>query len=536
MGILRVAPRKSRGLASFYIWLAAILLGALSGLAAVAFLRAVHSIQYAAYGVGDYTVHQFAAKPLWHLVAVPVCAGLAVGLLIQFGTKEGRAHGIADVIRARDLTRSRVGLKAGVISAIVAAISLGGGASTGREGPVVHLAATLASALSRLLRAGESTSRTLLGCAVAAAVSALFNAPIAGTVFALEVVLGSYSLRVFAPIVAASVAGTVVSRTIVGDFPAFLLPPHEMESLWQLPAFILLGLLAAVTVFVLTRAIFAAEAAGNAIQNRFRLPLFIRPALAGILLGGMGYMVPQVIGVGYATTTNALYGSYFLGAAILVFLVKIVAVAISMGGRFGGGIFSPSIMLGALLGAAFGNVIAMVLSDPGTPVGIYALAGMGAVAAAVLGAPISTTLIVFEITGDYRTALAVMVAVSVAVLVSQRFLRRSFFFEQLERAGSPLSGGRHRHLLQTRMARDILRPFDARDAASESECAPLLAKGILVNEQAVLAEVLQVLDANSLEFVPVAGADGKLVGAVFHTDALRTYTRILARSYSDEHD
>ena len=193
--------------------------------------------------------------------------------------------------------------------------------------------------------------------------------------------------------------------------------------------------------------------------------------------------------MGYAATTTALYGSLAVETALLIIAVKMLAVAVSVGGRFGGGMFSPSLMLGALLGAAFGDVLVFHLHWALLPeIGLYALAGMGAFSAVILGAPISTTLIVFELTGDYRTALAVMLAVSVATVLAQRHLRRSFFYEQLERDGIPLSGGRHQFELQrTHVARIMDEPHGAEE---EERCRQLLAEGIAVSSDDTLARVL----------------------------------------------
>ena len=535
LGAVHVARRWANQIGTPYVWLLAILIGVLAGLASVAFRAGIDFVQTMAYGVDDSTVSLLAVAPWWLFFTVPACAGLAVGLLIQFGIADGRAHGIADVIRARDLDRGRVHVREGLVAALVSVISLGGGASTGREGPVVHLSATLSSAVSGLLRLEAGHARTLLGCAAAAGVSALFNAPIAGTLFALEVVLGAYSIRVFAPIVVASVFGTLVNRAMVGDFPAFAVPAQEMATLWQLPQFVVLGALAAAVAVALTRMIFAAEAAGDWVQSRLALPLFLRPAIAGLLLGGLGYWVPEVIGVGYAATTSALYGSFAVGAALLIIAVKMVAVAISVGGRFGGGLFSPSLMLGALLGAAFGDVLVFHLRWAELPeIGLYTLAGMGALSAVMLGAPISTTLIVFELTGDYRTALAVMVAVSVATVLAQRHLRRSFFYEQLERNGIPLSKGRHDYELRTTR---VVRIMDEPEGAEEeARCRQLLEAGIAVSPEDTLARVLALTVEHGLGYVPVAGKDGCLLAVAHRSDALALHSRSLAEEYNEQHD
>ena len=531
---LRVIQRRFRSVGGPYLWCLAIILGTAVGFASVGFRWAITTVQYQTYGVGDYTITIIAAMPWWIVFGVPVGIGLIVGLILQFLLGGRSALGVSDVIRARDLGRGRVNVRDGLVTSVVAALSLGGGASTGREGPVVHLGATIASAFSGLLRADAKTSRTLMGCAAAAGVSALFNAPIAGTVFALEVVLGRYSVRVFAPIVAASVAGAVVNRSFVGDFPAFLIAEHELSSFWLLPAFVLLGLFASVTAVTLAHSIFLADRVGTRIQTLLRMPLFLRPALAGVALGAIAYQAPEVVGVGYASTSIALGGSYLLQEAALIFVLKILAVAVSFGGRFGGGVFSPSLMLGALLGAMFGFVLQAWSETPSAiSIGLFALAGMGAVSASMLGAPISTTLIVFEITGDYRTALAVMVAVSIATVATQRMMRRSFFYEQLERAGIALSQGRHVHFLKTRLAEQFMREPEP---GQQAEIQELVEAGASVATTDSLGRILRVTEERQLDFLPVVDSSAQVKGVVLRSDALHASNHFLRRIHAEDLD
>lgn len=286
------------------------------------------------------------------------------------------------------------------------------------------------------------TNRDLLGCAVAAAVSASFNAPIAGTLFALEVVLRHFVMHAFAPIVIASVTGTVLNRLTFGDVTEFSLPESNALIFYtELPAFILLGLLCGIVAVIMMTSIFWTEDIASALQELTSIKRWIRPALAGGLIGIIAIWFPQVVGVGYDTISAALTGSLLLHDAIIFAVLKVIAVSITLGGRMGGGIFSPSLMLGSLTGLAFGLIAASIFPTISGEQTIHALAGMGAVAAAVLGAPISTTLIVFELTGDWQIGLAVMIAVAFSTITSRRLVGGSFFLSQLERRGIHLAKG-----------------------------------------------------------------------------------------------
>ena len=250
---------------------------------------------------------------------------------------------------------------------------------------MVHLAAVLSSRVSALIRADGITGRDLLGCAVAAAVSASFNAPLAGALFALEVVLRHFAVHAFAPIVVASAAGAVINHSTYGNVTEFDPQATELAFYVELPAFLILGLVCGLVATVLMRAIFRAEDAATELQRLTRMPPWLRPAAAGLLLGGLAVFYPHVIGVGYETTSDALTGDLLLREAMVFAVLKGVAVAVTMGGRMGGGVFSPSLMIGALTGLAYGVVATSTFPEVSSAPTLYALAGMGAVAAAVLG-------------------------------------------------------------------------------------------------------------------------------------------------------
>ncbi|MBF0251485.1 MAG: chloride channel protein, partial [Alphaproteobacteria bacterium] len=358
----------------------------------------------------------------------------------------------ADAIEASAMNGGRMSAGTGLRAAFVSALSIGAGASVGREGPAVHLGAALAGGLAKKLHLTRSLSRSLLGCGVAAAVAASFNAPIAGALFANEVVIGHYALRAFAPVVIASVTGTMASRAFYGDYPAFLIPPHEIGSYLGLPAFILIGLLAGGIAIALLKGIFAVQDAAE----KLPVPAWARPALGGFLVGLIALFLPQVMGVGYGVTDDALSGQMALGLLLAVLAAKVAATALSLGLGFGGGIFSPSLVVGAMLGGAFGIVATGLFPELDTGPGGYTLIGMGAVAAATLGAPISTTLIMFELTGDYELTLGVMLAAVMSTGVTRNVLGLSFFTLQLERRGLDLKGGFETALLRQHRVADVM--------------------------------------------------------------------------------
>ncbi len=532
---------RRRGPSQIQFWFIALMIGIAAGLAAVLFRFGVSFLQQTLYGVEDVTkLHSFAESLPWYWVLIiPMMGGVVVGIILHHFTPDGRVRSVSDVIEGAALNEGRVEKKAGIASALSSMITLGTGGSTGREGPVVHIAAMISSWVSNVIRADGITGRDLLGCAVAAAVSASFNAPIAGALFALEVVLRHFAVHAFAPIVIASVAGTVINRLVFGDTAEFALPgTTALEFYAELPAYLILGLVCGLVAVTLMRCVFWADDLETRLQTRLGLPYWLRPALAGALLGLLAIWFPHIIGVGYETTSAALTGKLLLHEAIVFAMIKVAAVAITMGGRMGGGIFSPSLMIGALTGLAFGLIATSVFPEISGSHTLYALAGMGAVAAAVLGAPISTTLIVFELTGDWQTGLAVMVSVSLSTALASRLVDRSFFLTQLERRNIHLAAGPQAYLLAMFRVAGVMRKTE--EGIDEDACWEMIAEGVYVDGNATLEAAMPIFDKSSVVFIPVVTLSGEgqapeLWGALYHVDALKAYNRALAATAAEEH-
>ncbi|MEM7319025.1 MAG: chloride channel protein [Pseudomonadota bacterium] len=533
---------RSRGPSQIQFWFIALAIGIAAGFAALFFRKGIDALQATVYGTDDVLMlHSFAESLDWHWVLlIPVVGGLIVGIILDRFTPDGRVRSVADVIEGAALTDGRVETRAGIASMFASLITLSSGGSSGREGPVVHIAGVISTWVSNRINADGITGRDLLGCAVAAAVSASFNAPIAGALFALEVVLRHFAVHAFAPIVIAAVAGTVINRLEYGDVTEFVLnTPGSLQFYVELPAFLILGLICGVVSVLLMRSIFLADEVGSHVQSRLNLPRWLRPAVSGAMLGLIAIWFPHIIGVGYETTILALSGELLLGTAVVFAIVKTLALAITMGGRMGGGVFSPSLMVGALTGLAFGWIATGFLPDVSGTHALYAFAGMGAVAAAVLGAPISTTLIVFELTGDWQIGIAVMVSISMSTALASRLVHGSFFLTQLERRDIHLAAGPQAYLLAMFRAGSVMRPLGSERCATKEACQTLIDSGLWIEARATLEAAMPVFEREDVEFLPVIirGEDGDLdlLGAVYHIDALKAYNRALAATAAEEH-
>jgi CIC family chloride channel protein len=328
---------------------------------------------------------------------------------------------------------------------------------------------------------------------------------------------------------------------VLGDVTEFTLMDQAGQGFYaELPAFVILGLLSGLVAVALIKAIFWAEDVVAGLQARSGLPRALRPMQAGAVLGLMAIWFPHVIGVGYETTSLALTGQLLLGQAVAFAVVKTVAVVVTLAGRMGGGIFSPALMIGALTGLAFGQIATAVFPEVSGSETLYALAGMGAVAAAVLGAPVSTTLIVFELTGDWQTGLAVMVAVSLSTAVASRLVARSYFLTQIERRGLKLAAGPQAYLLTTFAVAKLMRKTGAPKAAGEAACWELIEEGIYIDGQATLDQAMPVFERTGAAFLPVVtlGGEGdppELWGALFHVDALKAFNEARAATAAEDH-
>jgi len=476
----------------------AVLVGLIGGVAAITFREAIGVFQYLFYGFSSELVHSHVSEmPWWHIVLATTGGGLAVGLIVYWFLPNRQTQGVADVIEAEALNGGKLHYRTGFTAALVSAITIGSGGSAGREGPVVHFAACLSALFSNILNLDRTHRQTLLGCGVAAGVAASFNAPIAGVFFALEVVMGNYALAAFAPVVIASVTGTIISRIYFGDFPAFIIPSHEIVSFWEFPAFALLGLVSAVAAISFTWSIGVVRRVGMSSP----IPQWARPAIGMFAVGVIAIVFPQILGVGYEATDEALNQVLPLQMLIILAILKTAATALTIGSGAGGGVFSPSLFIGAMVGGAFGVIATEVLPDLSSGHGAYTLVGMGAVAGAVLGAPMSTILMVFELTGDYELTIGVMIATVISSQVTQLAFGYSFFTWQLAQRGVNLLGGREALVMRSYRVSTIMR----KDHHA-------------ILDSASLAEVRKNLGAVPYGELFVIDKEGGLVGTVMLRD------------------
>lgn len=512
------------------VWLLAPLIGLATGVAAILFRLAIGVFQWPWLGTMSENVAMAArAQPWWVIMLAPAIGGLLVGLLLRYVLTARRTDAVPDVMEARVNAGRGMKFGQGLLSALTSALSLGAGASAGREGPIVHLGAALAACGSTHFNLPNASRRTLLASGAAGAVAASFNAPIAGVLFAQEVILGHFSITTFVPLVLSSVVATIISQAWFGDVAAFVVPSYRIVSYLEVPAFVLLGIVAAAVAVIFQLTILSVDW----LARQVKMPLVSRPMAGGLLIGIMAIWFPEVLGVGYDTTDAALKGQLAIHVMIILIAVKTIATAIALSSRFGGGVFSPALYLGAMTGGAFGLIAGGIFPEVGSSEGLYAILGMGAVAAAVLGAPISTTVMVFELTGGFELSLALLLTVAIANGINQAILGRSFFQAQLESRGIVLHEGPHRTVMKDIRVADFMWPLKDGDPTVLPEGER--ERALQSNE--TLETALRAFDTMGAERLPVVepGDRSRIVGFATQARALRVFNRGLIAASVEEH-
>ena len=432
------------------VWNAALgmVVGTLASLAAIGFVDLVLLLnEWLLISPRSRFMQENRALLLAATVCVPAAGGLVVGLVHRYGIPEGRPHGPPDVIRAVQGLDGRVPLRSGFLSALTSLVSLGAGASVGQYGPLAHLGGTLGSLAARLNRHTERSATVWVGCGVAAAISTAFNAPLAGLVFAHEVILRHYSLRAFAPITVAAAVGHVVANVVFERPPLFRVEAMSAVAAPEFLGFIVIGVGGAFVAVAYMRAILHS----GRLAQRVPVADWLKPMLAGAVLGLAAIGMPDILGIGKEALRFAVIDHAFApGELALLLVAKILATALCLGFGFAGGVLSPALLVGILFGAFAGNGAELLVGDLRSDIAIYAICGMVAVASAVIGAPLTTILIVFELTRNYDLTIAAMVSVVFSNLVASRVFGRSLFDVQLRMRGFDLSAGREKVILERR--------------------------------------------------------------------------------------
>lgn len=411
-----------------YFLIFSILVGMGAGFGAIFFRWLIQQFQHLFFVEGESFL-DFTGR--YYIILIPVLGGLIVGPLIHFFAKEARGHGVPEVINAMVTNGGKIHPRVPIVKAIASSICIGSGGSVGREGPIIQIGSAIGSAVGQFFKLNEERTKTLVACGAAAGIAATFNAPLGGIFFALEVILREYVLKNLSSVVLSSVTATVISRHFLGDSPAFHLPTFQLYGLSDIPFYFVLGILSAFTALLFIKALYKSED----IFNSLKIPEYFKPAIGGLIIGLIALYFPQVLGVGYEVIENSINQGIALGAVITLIFLKIIATSVTLGSGGSGGIFAPSLFMGALLGEAFGKLITLFFPGIAIPPGAFALVGMAAVFAGTSHAPISAILLLFEMTGNYKILLPLMISCVISVLLVRWMTKYSIYSLKLMRKG-----------------------------------------------------------------------------------------------------
>jgi CIC family chloride channel protein len=492
----------------------AIVIGAGTGLGAVFFIRLIDLVQEFFFSGGETL---FGGMGRWLLILIPVVGGLIGGPIIAFFANEAKGHGVPEVMQAIALSGGRIRPRVVVAKIAASALCIGTGGSAGREGPIVQVGAALGSTLGQWLKLSSDRIRNLVACGAAAGIAATFNAPIAGVVFAMEVILGELHMGDLGNVIISALTASTIARIFLGDNPAFAIPRHAIKTPWEIFLYALLGVLAAFVAVGFIRMLYWLEDQ----FDDWKFPNALKPAVGGLLLGALGLAypialgwggmspsealtglpvsanIPHIFGAGFSIIEDALLGkSSFILLLVLIFL-KPLATSFTLGSGNSGGVFAPSLFSGAALGGAFGLIIERIFPGATAGPGAFATVGMAAVFAGAARAPFTAILIVFEMTNDYRLMVPLMAAVIFSMLVAERLEKDSIYTLKLTRRGIRLRRGRDVDVMENLIVSETMRP------------AP---KPVPYNLP--LRKVPALLDKVRMHGLPVTDKDGKLCGVI----------------------
>jgi len=419
----------------------ALTVGGLAGLGAVAFRWLIYAITWLATGHQQFgqqgrvgSLH-LPGLGIWFLLVIPIVGGLLYGPLIAKGAREARGHGVPEVMLAVAENGGRIRPQVTVVKALASALCIGTGGSVGREGPIVQVGSALASTLGQLVRMSEGRLRIIVACGAAGGISATFNAPITGLFFGFEIILREFSIDALFGTILAAVSADMVGRAFFGTAPFFAQVPHDLtpphDAAYLLVA--LLGLCAGLLGVGFKTVLYGMEDRADELWHG--RPEWARPAVGGVALGVVLLILPQMYGVGYPVMGKVFAGNEALWFVVVLMLGKIVAASLTLSIGGSGGVFAPSLFVGATGGMAFGTVAEHVFGPGIGPPALYGVVAMGGVFAAAAQAPLTAIASVVEMTGNFGITLSVMLVAGIASALSKHLTYGSIYTTKLLRRG-----------------------------------------------------------------------------------------------------
>ena len=508
------------------------------------------------------------------LPLMPMLGGFFIGLICKFFPNAVKENGVHKVMYAVALNGGKVRKRTIASCAVTSSLTIGSGGSAGREGPTVQIGAAVGSTIGQLLHLSTERMRVLVGCGAAAGIAASFNAPLAGVLFALEIILGDFTIHTFSPIIIASVIGTVTGRALEGNEVTFNVPIHELVHPAEIIFYLVLGILCGLVARLFTFIYFYTQ---QVFEEKLNIADLYKPAIGGLIVGMISISMPQILGNGYEAMEQALTGQIFFGLAFLLIFMKIICTSITLGSGGMGGVFAPSLFIGAMLGTAYGSGVHFFFPTLSASAETYSVVGMGAVAGAVMQAPLTNILMLFELTNDYTLILPIMATCIAASYTYQKFSKQSIYVQNLLNKGINIRHGREASIMNSIKVRDVMStdittiaqetPFrkiletisysknfyfpvldkegdmtgilsfsDIREVIFEEQLGDLLVAGELANNNVVsltpqqnLNEAMEIFSQLDVDQLPVVRSEDKLkvIGILSRSEMMASYNRAI---------
>ena len=433
--------------------LLAAVIGFLAGLASTLFRRLIEFFGDVFSADGLTVIGITGSSIPLLLPLLPMVGGIITGIICHFFPDAVKENGVHRVMHAVAMKAGKIRKRTLLTCSTTSALTIGSGGSAGREGPTVQIGSAVGSALGNLFHLSHERVQVLVGCGAAAGIAASFNAPLAGVLFALEIILTNFTIHTFSPIVVASVIGTATGRAMEGNEITFSVPVHELVSYSEIVFYLFLGILCGVISKLFTFTFFKAN---DIFDKMVYLPVPLKPALGGLIVGFISISFPAVLGNGYGFMEKALNGELFWGLAFVLIFLKIISTSATLGSGGLGGVFAPSLFIGAMLGSAYGTLVHAINPNFTASPETYALVGMGAVAGAVMQAPLTNILMLFELTNDYTIILPIMITCIVSAYTFRAFDKNSIYIQKLLKEGINIKYGREVSILNSIKVSDVL--------------------------------------------------------------------------------
>jgi CIC family chloride channel protein len=555
----------------FYMLFLAAIIGIMAGLGAYVLNLLINGF-HLAFFKEILALSPFPGLSYLLLVLFPAIGGLIVGLVIHHFSRESRGHGVPSVIEAIANHDGYIRPRVTLITSFTASATIGSGGSAGKEGPIVQIGAAIGSTVGQLFNVSSDRMKILVGTGAGAGLAAVFNAPVTGVLFALEVLLADFSISAFTPIIFATVISTTISHYLIGSSPVLYIPVYYLESVYEYPLYLIMGVAGGTVAVLFTKILYATDDLFSKIP---RLPDHLKPALGGLFVGLIALFFPELYGFDDQAIHNALLERTAIGTLLLLTILKILATSFSLGSGGSGGLFIPSLFIGATFGAFFGSVMNHYFPAITATPGAYALVGMGIMIAGTTHATISALMLIFEITNNYQIILPLMLGTIIATITSRLIMRENIYTMRIALSGEYIFKGRNMTLLQSiPIHQHVQTKFDSltenlpfgkildllrhsnhsafpvlspnkklvglvslqniRSYMFDKELYPLLiAKDIMqeefftVHPDQSLAEVLRLFDLTDAELIPVTKKKKKeyLLGVIYRDELMRWYRK-----------